>query len=95
MRPFLSAADASGPCQNRQWFTCSERDNRPYVGEADEQDAAVTSRRTLNEFKATSFYFPDLKQAIDKVERVFADKGDLRRAIMLAAAYEILERLIA
>ena len=49
----------------------------------------------LNEFKATSFYFPDLKQAIDKVERVFADKEDLRRAIMLAAAYEILERLIA
>jgi hypothetical protein len=49
----------------------------------------------LNEFKATSFYFPDIKQAIDKVERVFDDKEDLRRGIMLAAAYEILERLIA
>ena len=42
----------------------------------------------------TSHYFPDIKQAIDKVERVFSDKEDLRRAIMLAAAYEILERLI-
>ncbi len=30
-----------------------------------------------------------------KVERVFADKEDLRRAIMLAAAYEIIERLLA
>jgi len=49
----------------------------------------------LNEFKMTLWHFPDLKQAIDKTERVFADKGDLRRAIMLAAAYEILERLIA
>ena len=42
----------------------------------------------------TSWYFPDIKQAIDKVERVFAEKEDLRRAIMLAAAYEIIERLM-
>jgi hypothetical protein len=48
----------------------------------------------LNEFKMTSWYFPDIKQAIDKVERVFEDKEDLCRAIMLAAAYEIIERLI-
>jgi hypothetical protein len=36
--------------------------------------------------KVTSWHFPDIKESIDKV--------DLRRAIMLAAAYEILERLI-
>jgi hypothetical protein len=48
----------------------------------------------LTELKMTSWYFPDIKQAINKVERVFSDKEDLRRAIMLAAAYEILERLI-
>jgi hypothetical protein len=51
----------------------------------------------LNEFKMTSWYFPDIKQAIDKVQRVFSEPKDkeLRRAIMLAAAYEIIERLIA
>jgi hypothetical protein len=43
----------------------------------------------------TSWYFPDIKQAIDKVERVFEDKEELRRAIVLAAAYELIERLIA
>ena len=43
----------------------------------------------------TSFYFPDLKQAIEKVDRSFSDTPDLRQAIMLAAAYEIIERLIA
>jgi hypothetical protein len=44
----------------------------------------------------TSWYFPDIKQTIDKVERVFCEPKDtdLRRAIMLAAAYEIIERLI-
>ena len=49
----------------------------------------------LREFKMTSHYFPDIKQAIEKVERVFADRSDLRRAILLAAAYEIIERLIS
>jgi hypothetical protein len=51
----------------------------------------------LREFKMTSWCFPDIKQAIDKVERVFSEPEDkeLRRAIMLAAAYEIIERLIA
>jgi hypothetical protein len=48
----------------------------------------------LNEFKMTSWYFPMLREAVDKVERSFADTEDLRRAIMLAAAYDIIERLI-
>jgi hypothetical protein len=48
----------------------------------------------INEFKMTSWYFPNVREAIDKVERVFADKEDLRKAIMLAAAYENIERLI-
>jgi hypothetical protein len=43
----------------------------------------------------TSWYFSDLRQAIDKVDRSFAGTPDLRKAIMLAAAYEIIERLIA
>jgi hypothetical protein len=33
-----------------------------------------------------------LREAIDKVERSFADTEDLRRAILLAAAYELIER---
>jgi hypothetical protein len=48
----------------------------------------------IREFRMTSFYFPDLKQATDRVERAFSDKEDLRKAIMLAAAYELIERLI-
>jgi hypothetical protein len=46
----------------------------------------------LNEFKMTSL--PTLREAIDKVDRSLADTPDLRQAIMLAAAYEIIERLI-
>ena len=45
-----------------------------------------------SEFKMTSL--PTLREAIDKVDRSFADTPDLRQAIMLAAAYEIIERLI-
>jgi hypothetical protein len=40
----------------------------------------------INEFKMTSWYFPNVREAIDK--------EDLRKAIMLAAAYENIERLI-
>jgi hypothetical protein len=65
-----------------------------YLAECLTSPANPTTVDQLNEFKMTSHYFPDIKQAIDKVERVFADKEDLRRAIMLAAAYDIIERLI-
>jgi hypothetical protein len=56
--------------------------------------ANPTTVDQLNEFKMTLWYFPILREAIDKVERVFVEKEDLRRAIMLAAAYEIIERLL-
>jgi hypothetical protein len=65
-----------------------------YLLECLTSPANPATAEQLNEFKMTSWYFPDIKHAIDKVERVFADKEDLRRAIMLAAAYEIIERLI-
>jgi hypothetical protein len=45
----------------------------------------------LNEFKMTLWHFSDIKESIDRVERVFADKEDLRKAIMLAAAYELID----
>jgi hypothetical protein len=66
-----------------------------YLAEVLTSPANPCDSNQLRELKMTSWYFPDIKQAIDKVERVFADKGDLRRAIMLAAAYEIIERLIS
>jgi hypothetical protein len=65
-----------------------------YLLECMTSPANPTTVEQLNEFKMTSWHFPDIKQAIDKVERVFDDKGDLRKAIMLAAAYEIIERLM-
>ena len=66
-----------------------------YLLECLTSPANPTTAEQLREFKMTSHYFPDIKQAIDKVERVIDDKEDLRRGIMLAAAYEIIERLIA
>jgi hypothetical protein len=67
-----------------------------YLAEALTSPANPCDVEQLNEFKMTSWCFPDIKQAIDKVERVFSEPKDteLRRAIMLAAAYEILERLL-
>ena len=49
----------------------------------------------LRELTATGFYFPDLKAPTDKVCEVFQDKPDLKRTILLAAAVDILNRLIA
>ena len=66
-----------------------------YLLECLTSPANPTTVDQLREFKMTSHYFPDIKQAIEKVERVFADRSDLRRAILLAAAYEIIERLIS
>jgi len=50
---------------------------------------------SFREFMATGMYFPDPLLAIDKLDRSFSDTPDLRNAIMLAAVYKILERLIA
>lgn len=66
-----------------------------FLAEALTSPANPATAEQLNEFRMTSFYFPDLKQAIEKVDRSFSDTPDLRQAIMLAAAYEIIERLIA
>jgi hypothetical protein len=65
-----------------------------YLLECLTSPANPTTAEQLTEFKMTSWYFPDIKESIDRVERVFADKEDLRKAIMLAAAYELVERLI-
>ena len=65
-----------------------------YLAAALTDPANPATAEQIREFRMTSFYFPDIKDSIDKVERVFADKEDLRKAIMLAAAYELIERLI-
>jgi hypothetical protein len=87
------------PTNSSQKLQAEGRDSRQkvldYLLECLTSPANPTTVEQLTEFKMTSWYFPDIKQATDKVERVFADREDLRKAIMLAAAYEILERLIA
>jgi hypothetical protein len=72
----------------------SRREVLNYLLECLTSPANPATAEQITEFKMTSFYFPEIKQAIEKVEQVFADKEDLRRGIMLAAAYEIIERLI-
>jgi hypothetical protein len=65
-----------------------------YLLECLTSPANPTTAEQLTEFKMTGFYFPVLREAIDKADRSFADTPDLCQAIMLAAAYEIIERLI-
>jgi hypothetical protein len=48
----------------------------------------------LRELTATGFYFPDLRLAIEKVDRSFSDTADLRKAILLAGAVQILNLLV-
>jgi hypothetical protein len=48
----------------------------------------------LNEIRTVSFYFPDLSKPIADVLRRYADRPDLRDAILLAAAVQFIEKLI-
>jgi hypothetical protein len=68
-----------------------------FLAEALTSPANPTTVEQLREFKMTAWCFPDIKQAIDRVERSFSEPKDteLRRAIMLPAAYELIERLIS
>ena len=56
-------------------------------------DNPLTSEQ-LRELTATGFYFPDLRLAIEKVDRSFSDTAELRKAILLAGAVQILNLLI-
>jgi hypothetical protein len=66
-----------------------------YLADCLTSPANPVTGEQLREFRMTAWCFPDIKQAIDKVERVLCEPKDteLRRAIMLAAAYELIERL--
>jgi hypothetical protein len=48
----------------------------------------------LNELRAVGFYFDDLSEPIATVAERYSDKPDLRTAILLAAAVQLLELLI-
>jgi hypothetical protein len=48
----------------------------------------------LNELRYLQFYFTDLLKPITDVVRRYADRPDLRDAILLAAAIQLLELLI-
>lgn len=65
-----------------------------YLLECLTDPANPTTAAQIEEFRWTSFYFPYLEDAIDKVERMFDGEEELRRAIMLAAVYDLIERLV-
>jgi hypothetical protein len=54
----------------------------------------ITPNDQLRELTATGFYLPDLRLAIERVDRSFSDTADLRKAILLAGAVQILNLLI-
>jgi hypothetical protein len=56
-------------------------------------DNPITSEQ-LNELRSVGFYFPDLSEPIAKVAAQYDDRPDLRQAILLAAAVQLLELLI-
>jgi hypothetical protein len=47
-----------------------------------------------NELKAVGFYFPDLSKPIAAVAERYSDRPDLQQAILLAAAVQLVEKLI-
>lgn len=49
---------------------------------------------TSRELAFTKVYFPELQQAIERVERIYSEQPDLRRTFLLAAVVEILNRLL-
>ena len=65
-----------------------------YLLEVMTSPANPTTAEQLREFKMTSHYFPDIKQAIEKVNRSFSNTPDLRKVILLAGAVLILNLLI-
>jgi hypothetical protein len=59
-----------------------------------QSDNPLTTEQ-LNELRAVSFYFPDLSKPITAVSERYSDRPDLRQAILLAAAVQLLELLIS
>ena len=71
-----------------QQFQAEGRDSRQrvvgFLTEALTSPANPMDADQLREFTATGMYFPQLRLAIEKVDRSFSDTADLRKAILLA-----------
>jgi hypothetical protein len=50
---------------------------------------------TLNEIRACWLWFPEGKKLVDRIEAIYSDKPELRKAVLLSAIVAMLERLIA
>jgi hypothetical protein len=49
---------------------------------------------TLSELRACWLYFPEGKKMVDRIEAIYSDKQDLRKAVLLSAIIAVLERLL-
>jgi hypothetical protein len=58
------------------------------------EDSPVDSA-TLNEIRACWLWFPEGKKLVDRIEAIYSDKQELKKAVLLAAIVAMLERLIA
>jgi hypothetical protein len=50
---------------------------------------------TLNEIRAGWLWFPEGKKLVDRIEAIYSDKQELKKAVLLSAIIAMLERLIA
>jgi hypothetical protein len=50
---------------------------------------------TLREIRACWLWFPEGQQMIEKIDAIYGDKPELRKAVLLSAIIAILGRLIA
>jgi hypothetical protein len=50
---------------------------------------------TLNEIRACWLWFPEGKKLVDRIEAIYSDKPELKKAVLLSAIIAMLERLIA
>jgi hypothetical protein len=49
----------------------------------------------MNHFRIVTAYFPEGRETAGKIDRIFADKPELRTAILLSTIVTCLDRLLA
>ena len=48
----------------------------------------------MNHLRMVTAYFPEGREAADKIDRIFGDKPELRQAILLSTIVTCLDRLL-
>jgi hypothetical protein len=49
----------------------------------------------MNHLRTVTAYFPEGRETVEKIDRIFADKPELRQAILLSTIVTCLDRLLA